>query len=206
MLPPMASRYRSAPYDEALAQRVLDRIARGEMLRDLWRDLTLPTRGDLRRWRQADPVFSRRLREAVNRARSKRMSTYDPATAETICLRLCLGESLRGICADRAMPSVATVFEWRKEQPDFALAMEIAREVQADRLTALGWEIAQSITPKTARAVRVQLTQLRWWVGKLSPKKYGRHKRMDLTAPPAGGQTTEVVVRRFAKDGEKAAL
>lgn len=120
----MASRYRSAPYDEALAQRVLDRIGQGEMLRDLWRDPALPTRGDLRRWRHADPAFSRRLREAVNRARSKRMSTYDPATAETICLRLCLclGESLRGVCADRDTPCVATVFEWRKEQPDFARA------------------------------------------------------------------------------------
>lgn len=175
-----ASRYPAAdgqplslsPYDEALAQRVLDRIAQGEMLRDLWRDPALPTRGDLRRWRHADPAFSRRLREAVNRARSKRMSTYDPATAETICLRLCLGESLRGVCADRDMPCVATVFEWRKEQPDFA---------------------------------RAQLAQLRWWVGKLSPKKYGPHKRIDLTAPPTGGETTEVVVRRFAKDGETEA-
>jgi hypothetical protein len=49
----MPSRWSARPYDEALAQRVLDRIAAGEMLRDLWRDPSLPTRGDLRRWRSS---------------------------------------------------------------------------------------------------------------------------------------------------------
>ena len=43
----MADRARALPYDEDLAQRVLDRIAAGELLRDLWRDPAMPTRGDL---------------------------------------------------------------------------------------------------------------------------------------------------------------
>jgi len=54
---PMASRFRALPYDEALARRVLGRLAGGEMLRDLWRDPVLPTRGDLRRWRPGRPAF-----------------------------------------------------------------------------------------------------------------------------------------------------
>lgn len=58
------------------------------MLRDLWRDRTLPTRGDLRRWRQTNPEFNARLRAAVN-----------------------------AICRDPGMPSVVTVMLWRKERP-----------------------------------------------------------------------------------------
>jgi hypothetical protein len=196
----MASRFRALPYDEVLARRVLDRIAQGQMLRDLWRDRSLPTRGDLRRWRHADPVFEARLREAVNRARGRRMTTYDEAVAEVICLRLVDGQSLRGICLDPAMPCIMTVYEWRKTQPAFAYALAVARELQADRLGELGWEIAQSITPQTARAAAAQLTQLRWWVGKLSPKKYGRHKPVDPTAP--GRRVQHVYVKRFTDAGE----
>jgi hypothetical protein len=198
----MASRFRALPYDEALARRVLDRIAAGSLLRDLWRDPSLPTRGDLRRWRQADPAFAARLREAVNRARGRRMTTYDPAVADAICLRLIEGQSLRGICSDPAMPCVWTVYEWLKTQPAFAHAMGVARELQADRLTDLGWEIARSITPQNARAVRVQLTQLRWWVGKLSPWKYGPRKPHDPAADKHRVQ--HVYVKRFtdAEDEE----
>jgi hypothetical protein len=198
----MVSRFRALPYDEALAQRVLDRIARGALLRDLWRDPTLPTRGDLQRWRHADPAFEARLREAVNRARGRRMTTYDEAVAETICLRLIAGESLRGICRDPAMPSIMTAYEWRRTQPAFDHALAVARELQAQRLTEQGWEIAQSITPQTARACAVQLTQLRWWTGKLSPKKYGRHKPLDPTAP--GRQVQHVYVKRFTDAGESS--
>ncbi|HEX4710092.1 hypothetical protein [Phenylobacterium sp.] len=192
----MPSRYKALPYDEALARRVLDLIAAGRMLRDLWRDPTLPTRGDLRRWRQADPEFSKRLRAAVNAARGRRMTTYDPQVAETICARLCHGESMRGICADPAMPSIATVYQWLKEQPAFARGLPIARQIQGDFLAERGWEIARAITPKTARAAAVQLSHLRWYAGKLSPKKYGLHKPTD-TAARAGGETTHVYVKRF---------
>ncbi|HEX3364729.1 hypothetical protein [Phenylobacterium sp.] len=196
----MASRFRTLPYDEGLAQRVLDRIAEGAMLRDLWRDPSLPTRGDLRRWRHADPAFDARVREAVNRARGRRMTSYDEAVAETICVRLIEGESPRGICLDPAMPSLMTAYEWRRTQPAFDHALAVARELQADRLGEQGWEIARSITPQTARAAATQLTQLRWWAGKLSPKKYGRHKPVDPTA--SGRRVQHVYVKRFTDAGE----
>ena len=184
-----------APYDEALAQRVLDRIAGGEMLRDLWRDPNLPTRRDLRRWRHADPGFEARVRDAVNRARGRRMTTYDETVGETIALRLIAGQSLRAICSDPAMPSLMTVYEWRKTQPAFAHTLVVARELQAQRLEDEGWEIAQAITPENARAADVQLRHLRWWVAKLSPKKYGAHKPHDPAADRH--RVMHVYVKRF---------
>jgi hypothetical protein len=175
----MPSRRSALPYDQALAQRVLARIAAGEMLRDLWRDPALPTRGDLRRWRQTHPDFNARLRGAVNAARGRRMSTYSQACAGTILGRIGQGESLRAICRDPDMPSLVTVMLWLKERRDFAGAMAIARQIQAEILLDLGSEIMRSINPDNASAAAVQLAHLRWHVGKVSPQKYGPHKPID---------------------------
>jgi hypothetical protein len=192
----LPDRRRALPYDEALARRVIARIGQGVMLRDLWRDRTLPTRGDLRRWRQTNAQFNARLRAAVNAARSRRMSTFSDAGAEAILARIGQGESLKAICRDPDMPSVVTVMLWLKERPGFAAGMAIAREMQAEILMQQGWEIMQAITPENARAAAVQLAHLRWHTGKVSPRKYGRHKPADPEDAKAG-QVRHVYVKRF---------
>ena len=193
---PGPSRNAALPYDEALARRVLDRIAKGDMLRDLWRDPSLPTRGDLRRWRQTHPGFDARLRAAVNAARSRRMSTYSHTGAETILGRIAAGESLTGICREPAMPSMMTVMLWLKEHPDFAAAMAIARQVQTEVLLDRGAKIMEAITPQNASAAAVQLAHLRWHAGKVSPQKYGPHKPIDRTQRRTG-QVMHVYIKRF---------
>ena len=170
----MASRWTPLPYDEALAQRVLDLIAAGRMLRDLWREPRLPTRGDLRRWRHADPKFEARVRAAVNAARGRRMTTYSRRISDRICHRLIAGESLRAICRDPAMPSLVTVFDWLRTRPDFRNAYQCARELQAMRLCDLGWMTMQAMTPDTVEAAQAELAQLRWHTGKVSLKAYRR--------------------------------
>jgi hypothetical protein len=171
------SRFAALPYDEALAQAVLDRIAAGEMLRDLWRDPALPTRGDLRRWRHADPTFAARVRAAVNAARSRRMLTLDEATAERIYRRLCNGASLRAICADRSMPGVATVFDWLRRDPEFRRTYALGRRLQSDLLAERAWEIAQSIPPFASRSAASvldrQIRHIFWHAAKVAPKKWG---------------------------------
>jgi hypothetical protein len=169
----MADRARALPYDEDLAQRVLDRIAAGELLRDLWRDPAMPTRGDLKRWRQADPSFEDQLRAVVNRARARRMTTYDADVADEICEGLCEGLSLRQICADPAMPSLTTVYLWLHERVEFRRNIANARELQGDRLADQVLEIAESATRETLPTARLQVAALRWRVGKLSAPKYG---------------------------------
>ena len=170
----MASRYRALPYDEALVRRVLDRIAAGEMLRDLWRDPDLPTRGDLRRWRHTRPDVSDRIRAAVNLARSHRMSTYDEVRADKICFRLIAGQSMRAICADPAMPSLMTVYLWLKERPDFAHAVAIARDMQADAMIGDPRAVLQALMADAdPDALDAQLRRVRGRVGKVRPRKYG---------------------------------
>ncbi len=177
----MASRYRALPYDETLARRVLDRIAEGAMLRDLWRDPALPTRGDLRRWRHADPAFEARVRAAVNAARSRRMLTLNDEIAEAIYQRLCFGESLPTICADPRMPGVATVYDWLRRDPKFARDYALGREFQADlmaeRVAAAYAPLDALLDPTDTDAIDAidhAARQIRWQAGKLSAKKYRR--------------------------------
>ncbi len=47
-------------------------------------------------------------------------SQYDPRIGAEICARLEAGETVRQVAADPAMPSYATIFQWRKVWPDFA--------------------------------------------------------------------------------------
>jgi hypothetical protein len=174
----MRSRFRPLPYDETLAQEVLDWIAAGVLLRDLWRDPEMPTRGDLRRWRQADPKFEARVRAAVNAARSRRMLTLDEEVADAIYLRLCAGEPLPSICADPGMPGVATVYDWLRRDADFARTYALGREAQGWVLADRVWEATRPLMELTDKAgidaIDSATRRLRWTVSKLAPKKYRR--------------------------------
>jgi hypothetical protein len=46
-------------------------------------------------------------------------SQYHPRLGREICARIEAGETVRQVAADPAMPSYATLFRWRKVQPDF---------------------------------------------------------------------------------------
>lgn len=47
-------------------------------------------------------------------------SQYRREIGEVICARMEVGETIASIAADPAMPSYATIFHWRKVQPEFA--------------------------------------------------------------------------------------
>ena len=64
--------------------------------------------------------------------RRGRPSLYSEAIAEEICLRLCMGQSLRRICRDKDMPSRETVFTWLACRADFLDRYTRARQIQAD--------------------------------------------------------------------------
>src|SRR5436305_84253 len=73
-----------------------------------------------------------------------RPSKYTEEIASTICRRLADGESLRGICADEAMPNKITVLRWLADpaKADFCAQYARAREAQADALVEECLEIA----------------------------------------------------------------
>jgi len=119
------------PFDPAAAARVIARIEAGELLRDLWRDETLPARFTLKTWRAQNPEFAALLREAVNAARSRRYkakSPYGPATRAEICRRIEAGATLGEIVSDPDMPGAFAIHTWLNTDPDFRWDYAIARE------------------------------------------------------------------------------
>ena len=108
-----------------------------------------------------------------------RPSTYNEQVAETICLRIMEGESLRSICRDDKMPAQRTVFKWLADgHPEFVQQYTRAREVYAHVNFDETREIVDT-DPDPVRA-RLRFDQRRWAAGKLLPKVYG--ERLELEA------------------------
>ena len=90
---------------------------------------------------------------------------------QIICERLALGESLRSICMDKAMPGMFVVLSWLRERPGYAAQYAHARELQAEGYADSIVAIADGCDDP-AKA-RVQIDARKWIASKLLPKKYG---------------------------------
>ncbi|HEY8615704.1 hypothetical protein [Phenylobacterium sp.] len=184
-------------YSARLARRVCARLAAGESLTAICAEADMPHRATLARWAKAQPRFAEMLARArtagARSGRSAQRSSYDPAVAFEICERLAEGESLAEICRHPAMPTLSSVYRWRRTDGEFAEMMREAREVQAERFCDLGWAIASGVTPETAFATRVKLEQLRWTAGVLNPHRF-RTKPAEAEARP---KTETFVIRTF---------
>jgi hypothetical protein len=126
---------RRIPFDPDQAERVIQRMLAGDMLRDLWRDPTLPSRHTLKEWRRANPDFEASVRAAANFARSERWRTrspYDARTRAEVCRRARLGLTMREITSDPHMPSWSTLFWWLRSEHDFAWDFAAARDEWID--------------------------------------------------------------------------
>lgn len=123
-----------------------------------------------------------------------RPSTYSDEVGAAICERIALGESLRSICRDDAMPSLASVFLWLKNKPGFSEQYVRAREVQADTLADEIIEIAdesandtyvdddgnvKTNTEVVARS-KLRVDARKWIASKLKPKVYGDRQQIDM--------------------------
>ncbi len=77
-----------------------------------------------------------------------RPSLYTDKLAARICRRLAEGESLRAICADKAMPAISTVMGWLFDgnHDGFSEQYARAREAQAEVRTDESVDIADDDT------------------------------------------------------------
>jgi hypothetical protein len=118
-----------------------------------------------------------------------RPSAYTEEVADTICERLALGESLRSICLDEAMPSQSMVFRWLAGDDGFRERYARARETQADALFDEILDIADSasndwmarndkdnegwlVNGEAIQRSRLRIDARKWMAGKMAPKKY----------------------------------
>jgi hypothetical protein len=189
-------------FSARLGRAICARVASGETEASICRAAGMPNRSTLQRWAQSLPAFGAELAraraEGGRRAYNGRTPEYDAAVGQAFFARICEGESVIGVCRDPRMPSFATFYRWRKLIPEFAALMREARAIQAERFCDLGWEIAEAVTPETAYATHVKLTQLRWMAGMLAPRRYGRTRPVALDDESADGGDFVVVVKRFS--------
>ncbi len=118
-----------------------------------------------------------------------RPSLYTEPLAPEICRRLAEGESLRAICADKAMPSISTVMGWLFDgnhdefSEQYARAREAQAEVRADEIVDIADDDTNDFTADkdgkiVANNEHIQRSRLRvdarkWIAAKLLPKRYG---------------------------------
>ncbi len=107
-----------------------------------------------------------------------RPSLYTEALAAKICRRLAEGESLRAICADKAMPAISTVMGWlfNGKYEDFSEQYTRARQAQAELRADEIIDIADGAehgASEAVQAARLRVDARKWVAAKLLPKKYG---------------------------------
>jgi hypothetical protein len=124
-----------------------------------------------------------------------RPSLYTEPLAARICRRLAEGESLRAICADKAMPAISTVMGWLFDgnhdgfSEQYARAREAQAEVRADEIVDIADDTSGDFAADkdgklAANSEHIQRSRLRvdarkWIAAKLLPKRYG--DKIDLS-------------------------
>lgn len=140
-----------------------------------------------------------------------RPSTYAQETADAICDRLAVGESLRSICRDEAMPCLSSVFKWLGLHPEFADQYARAREEQAeslaDEIVSIsdeadvaakheGEDVRLALDATAIARNRLRVDARKWVASKLKPKKYGdRIQHANDPENPIDGWTADKEAR-----------
>jgi len=136
-----------------------------------------------------------------------RPSDYNSQVTSAICVRLGLGESLREICRDEAMPDKSTVMRWLSTHQEFRDQYASAREAQADYYAEEIIEISDDGTndwmerndPENpgyqANGEHMQRSRLRvdtrkWYAARLHPEMFAEMQKREHSGP--GGKPIQV--------------
>lgn len=128
-----------------------------------------------------------------------RPSIYTQELADTICLRIAEGESVRDIVKDEDMPSSSTIFRWLLDETKkpFWEQYAKARAVQAETMFEELLEIADDgsndwierndegnkgydFNGEHYQRSRLRIDTRKWYLSKVVPKKFG--DKLDLTS------------------------
>ncbi len=133
---------------------------------------------------------------------------FSQEVADSICARLAEGVSLRSICVDDDMPSVATFLRWVSENASLAEQYACARALCLDAMAEQILDIAdtpeigqKSVSKATGLEItegdmvdhrRLRIETRKWLLAKLAPKKYGDKVQQEHT----GSVAIETITRR----------
>ena len=103
---------------------------------------------------------------------------------DEVCLRLSQGVSMRTVCLDDDMPSMATIWRWLRENDDLARRYTAAKQESADAMIEDILAISdQDDDEESTNRSRLRVDTRKWIAAKLRPEKYS--EKLDLT--PSGG-------------------
>lgn len=132
-----------------------------------------------------------------------RPEIYTQQIADLLCEQIATTtNSLRTICLDEKMPSVATVLKWLREDKNgflaqYARAKEEQADFMADEIIGIADHTAEDHTPFTGANVvqrdKLRIEARKWLSGKLKPKKYG--DKLDLTSDGEKIQQTPTTIK-----------
>lgn len=143
---------RGRMFREAVAARVLARLAAGEPLRAIAADPAMPGAATIRHWMQTQVVFGEEARRIIKDRQALRAQLlkprgptgFDPDIADQVVLRVARGTGLKRLRrADPAMPAYPVILAWRRARPEFDAALAFATRMgrtaraKARRLAAL---------------------------------------------------------------------
>jgi hypothetical protein len=94
------------------------------------------------------------------RRKPGRKSTYTPQRGEAYCELIVQGFSTREASARPGMPAPAMVYRWLRNHPDFRELYLAAVEGREDLLADRVLEVAERVTPLTAKLVARRIKQL----------------------------------------------
>jgi hypothetical protein len=110
-----------------------------------------------------------------------RPSKFTPELAAIIRRRIADGESLRKICGSKGMPGRHAVLRWQSESSEFRAQYMTARDAMVDALAEEALHLPKTATAVNANARRLYIDTLKWYVGKVAPKKYGDKLDLNVT-------------------------
>ena len=120
---------------------------------------------------------------------------YSRRLGERICQRLAAGEAWSRIAGKRGLPAHATLYRWRDRHPEFAEALKLAREAQAECWAERALAVAEASDAATLNSDKLRVSTLLWHAARAAPARYGDRAGRE---PEAGGPGRIIVeVRDF---------
>jgi len=178
------SRWRA--FDQAVADRMLVRVVRGEPWRRMLEtDPAMPSRVVVYRWRREEPEWDRALRIAFEVGRRVRRGAEARArcsaqVADEIGMRIVLGGSLRSVgTGDADMPCARTLYAWVERYPHFAREVAKACEIREWGLNDAMVDIAQRNGPFRLATTRRQTAPLQLRANQLAKRPGWKRARSE---------------------------
>lgn len=141
---------------------------------------------------------AKRVNSVARKPKIGRPSSFTEERAQRIIKGLTEGRSLASICAERGMPSFASVWNWVNTNESFYKEIARAREIGTHYLADECIKIADDKSEEpNSRRVMID-TRLKL-IGKWNQRHYGdavqmRHANADGTGPVQVEQTTRVAI------------